>query len=357
VDVVVTEMRNTLWRQPHWYRYAAGFGRGKPVVVVENPYGGVVPQIVEGLKRGRLYDRFRQSLYEAAALGVNMSVPYGAWMGSVVEDAFYPPHELATEIQTFLGDHADLYGADPTWAEVGVIYGIASNALARAAVELPADNRLNVLPEGDILAFDQATRVLAAAAQPFDVLFFPEGELRPDTLAPGDLARYRTIVIPACDVLTARQAHLLEGFVGAGGRLVVLGDLGTNLGDRMGELLRHDQVRVAPAHAFAMELLVEGPQIRIVEGRTDVAVGLQDVEGGAALHLIRYDYDEAADRVPQLDRLVLDVRLPFEPGVAEAYSPRGDLVAAGEPGTDGRLRLVLRAVPLYGVVRISKAGA
>ena len=102
-----TEMRNSLWRQPEWYRHAAGFARGKPLVVAENPYGGVVPEMARALKRGRAYDRFRQSLYEAAALGVNMSVPYGAWMGSVVEDAFYPPHDLATEIQRFIADHED----------------------------------------------------------------------------------------------------------------------------------------------------------------------------------------------------------------------------------------------------------
>jgi hypothetical protein len=107
VDVVVTEMRNTLWRQPEWYRHAAGFARGKPLVVVENPYGGVVGELVEGLKHGRRVDRFRQSLYEAAALGVNMSVPYGAWMGSEIEDAFYAPHDVAAEIQAFIADLAD----------------------------------------------------------------------------------------------------------------------------------------------------------------------------------------------------------------------------------------------------------
>src|ERR671921_526730 len=140
VDVIVTEMRNTTYRQPAWYRYAAGFGGAKPVVVVENPYGGVVPELVEDLRRGRAYDRFRQSLYEAAALGVNMSVPYGAWMGSVIEDAFYPPHDLVGEIQSFLADHEDLFGGDPTYAEIGVVYGIESNAITRASVELPADN-------------------------------------------------------------------------------------------------------------------------------------------------------------------------------------------------------------------------
>ncbi|HYG72891.1 MAG TPA: alpha-amylase family protein, partial [Actinomycetota bacterium] len=316
VDVVVTEMRNTLWRQPEWYRYAAAFGRGKPVVVVENPYGGVVMEIVEGLKRGRLYDRFRQSLYEAAALGVNMSVPYGAWMGSVVEDAFYPPHDLATEIQTFLGDHERLFAGDPTFAEVGVVYGIESNAITRASVELPADNRVNALPESDILAFDQVSRVLAAAAQPYDVLFFPDGALRPDTLTDDELGRYRTIVVPAVDILTERQAELLETFVAGGGRLVVLGDLGTNLGERMRTLLERDEVRAGETFGFSLDQLVDGLQIEVVEGSTDAAATLHRIEDGAALHLIRYDHDDAADRVPPLDRLVLDVRLPFAPSGA-----------------------------------------
>jgi hypothetical protein len=352
VDVVVTEMRNTLWRQPDWYRYAAAFARGKPLVVVENPYGGVVMRMVESLKQGKAYDRFRQSLYEAAALGVNMSVPYGSWMGSVVEDAFYPPHDLATEIQTFLADHEHLFAGDPTWAEVAVVYGVESNSVARTAIELPADNRENVLYQGDMLAFDQASRVLCAAAQPYDVLLFPEGELRPDTLGDDELALYGTIVLPAVDVLTERQAELLETFVDRGGRLVVLGDLGTNLGERMKALLEHERVRRAAPFGFSVDLLENGPQVRVVEGRTDVAVNIQRANDGAALHLIRYDYDEAADRVPPLDRLVLDIRLPFEAGAVQAFSPNGDLVVASEEGRMGTLRLLLRNVPLYGIALI-----
>ena len=105
VDLIITEMRNTRYRQPAWYRYVAGFAGPKPVVVVENPYGGVVPELVANLKVGKGYDLFRMSLYEAAALGANMSVPYGAWLGSIEQDSFYPPHELCVEIQDFLADH------------------------------------------------------------------------------------------------------------------------------------------------------------------------------------------------------------------------------------------------------------
>jgi hypothetical protein len=227
VDVVVTEMRNTTYRQPAWYRYAAGFGGDKPVVVVvvvENPYGGVVPELVADLKRGRAYDRFRQSLYEAAALGVNMSVPYGAWMGSVIQDAFYPPHDLAVEIQSFIAGHEELY-ATRTWSEVGVVFSVESSYRATAAPELMGDNRENRPAEGRV-PFWEAAEALSAALQPYDVVFFPDGTLRPDALTVEALARYRTLVLPACRWLTGRQAELLGGYLQAGGRLLACGPLG-----------------------------------------------------------------------------------------------------------------------------------
>jgi hypothetical protein len=350
VDVVVTEMRNTLWRQPDWYRLAAGFARGKPLVVVENPYGGVVPELAEALKRGRWYDRFRQSIHEASALGVNMSVPYGAWMGSVAQDSFSAPHELAAEVQGFLADHEHLYAGDPTWAEVGVVYGVLSNARSRAAVELPSDNRVNEIVEGDVLAFDQVSRVLAASAQPYDVLFFPDGELRADTLSVDDLGRYRTLVVPGVDDLTERQAELLEGYLDSGGRMVVVGTLGTNLGERADGLRSHPSVTSAPPFRFGLGLLPHGPQVVVVEGRTDVAVNLQRTDAGAALHFVRYDYDEAGDRVPPLDLLVLDVRLPFDVTGTEAFSPEGDMVADARPSEGATVRVTLRSVPIAGIV-------
>jgi hypothetical protein len=349
VDVIVTEMRNTLWRYPEWYRYAAGFAGRKPLVVVENPYGGVVMEMVEGLKHGRMYDRFRQSLYEAAALGVNMSAPYGSWMGSVVEEAFYAPHHLVAEIQAFLADHEHLYGRDPTYAEVGVVYGLESNAVTRSTAELPADNRLNVMAEDDVLPFDRVSRLLCAEMQPYDVLFFPDGDLRPDSLGREDLARYRTLVVPGCDELTERQAELLEGYVEGDGRLVVAGELGTNLGDRMQALLERPAVTVVEAFGFEVDQLPHGLQVRIVEGRTDAAVALHRVEGGCALHLIRYDYDDDGDQVPPLDKLVLEVRLPFEPGDVESFGPGGGLIADAESAPDG-VRITLEEVPVYGIV-------
>ena len=355
VDVIVTEMRNTTWRQPAWYRYAAGFGGAKPVVVVENPYGGVVPKLVENLKRGRAYDRFRQSLYEAAALGVNMSVPYGAWMGSVIEDAFYPPHHLATEIQSFLAGNERLFSPG-TWSEVGVVFSVGSSFRA-APPEVMGDNRLNLPSEGRD-PFWEACETLSAALQPYDVVFFPDGELRPDTRTVEDLRRYRTLVLAGCAWLTGRQAELLGKYLAAGGRLVSCGPLGENLdGEARARLLAHPGTLAVGPFELSLDQLEGGPQVVVAEGHTDAALTLQAVEDGAALHLIRYDYDPGGDRVPVLDRLALEVRLPFQPAGATAHSPDGTLRATLAPAAGGRARVVLAAAGVYGIVHLPAGDA
>ena len=325
------------------------------MVVVENPYGGVVPELVEDLRRGRAYDRFRQSLYEAAALGVNMSVPYGAWMGSVIEDAFYPPHDLAAEIQRFLADHEPLY-ATGSHSEVAVVFSVGSSFRATHP-EVMGDNREN-RPFEERVPFWEACETLSAALQPYDVVFFPDGTLRPDALAVDDLARYRTLVLPECRFVTGRQAELLAGYLAAGGRLVVCGGLGDNLDAATREgLLGHPGTRAVGPFGFALDLLDGGPQVVVAEGATDAALTLQAVGDGAALHLVRYDYDPDADRVPPLERLVLEVRLPFRPAAAHPASPDGTLAAALAPAPGGRARLVLGHAGVYGIVHLPAGAA
>jgi hypothetical protein len=349
VDLIVTEMRNTTYRQPSWYRYAAGFAGGKPLVVVENPYGGVVPEMVEALKHGYGYDRFRQSVYEAAALGVSMSLPYGSWMGSVIEDAFYAPHELCLEIGGFLKEHEELYSTQ-TWSETGVIYSVESNFRAMASRDLFEDNRANV--QRDVaVPFWQVCDALSAAAQPYDVLFFPEGTLRADTLTLKDLDQYRVLVAPALTWLTDAQASLLESFLQRGGRLLVVDAFGSNLDQqRRARLLGHPGTTLTE-EPFSPAQLPSGPQIRISGGEgADIAITLQRVKRGVAMHIIRYDYDDETDRVPTLPEMTLDVCLPAAFANSWIAGIREDPAASVEPGSDGWHRVTIKNMPFYAIV-------
>jgi hypothetical protein len=192
-----------------------------------------------------------------------------------------------------------------------VIYSVRSHSRAMAQRDAWADNRTNVSADVRV-PFLEACRGLSDAHQPYDVVFFGDGELRPDE--PIDLSRYRTLVVTGCDDLTEQQAALLRDFAG--------------------------EIVETPELA--------DPQV-VVESDADFALCIHRIDGGAALHLIRYDYDEAADAVPPLDRLELSVRLPDTFSTVEAISPGGSLRAALT--VSGKThRLVLTDVPLYGVV-------
>jgi hypothetical protein len=353
VDLIITEMRNTRFRQPAWYRYVAGFAGPKPVVVVENPYGGVVPEMVADLKAGKGYDRFRMSLYEAAALGANMSVPYGAWLGSIQQDAFYPPHELCVEIQDFLASNESLFSRQ-TYNDVAVVYSIETE-FQRPTRRDQVANDLRNLAIGGTIPFWSVCDALCDATQPYDVLFFPDGDLRKDALDRNDMGQYRTVILPDCAVLTEAQAHLLHDLLATGTRLLVLGELGTNLPpDALAPILDHPGVRRVPiTRAMVADDLLEEPQVRVTPNR-DLMVNVQRVKGGAAVHVIRYDFDAEQDRTPPLPELTIELRLQEQFNRLSVHAPTGQMTGMFE--TNGlQHTLQLRDVPLYSVALVEPA--
>jgi hypothetical protein len=293
------------------------------------------------------------SLYEAAALGANMSVPYGAWLGSIEQDAFYPPHELCVEIQDFLAANERLFSRQ-TYNDVAVVYSIESEFQRPARRDQVANDPL-YLASGSTIPFWTVSDALCDATQPYDVLFFPDGELRKDTLTASDLRQYRTVILPDCAILTHDQARLLHDVLAAGTRLVVLGELGTNLPlEVRRSILDHPGTRrVAITAGMAIEDLLDEPQVRVLPGG-DLMINVQRVGGSAAVHLIRYDFDAQQDRTPPLPELTVELRLPERFSRISVHSPRGDMTGALESsGLMHRFRL--RDVPLYGVALLEPA--
>jgi hypothetical protein len=338
-DILVTEMNATSYRQPSWCRYAAGFARGKPVIVVENPYGGVGPELLPKLQEGKGYDLFRMMQYEASALGINMSVPYGAWMGSVIEDSFWAPHDLNVEIQDFITDNERLYSTE-TFSEVAVLFSIQS------AYDWEEH-------EGWKQRFPFWSTVdgLVEQHQPFDVVVLPEGKLREDWITSGDLSRYRTLVLPECTFLTPAQVDALRGYLEHGGLVIATGELGANLdpADRASLFAHPHLVR---STAVSAQDFLGGPQV-VIDPGVDLAVNIHKVgDKEAAVHVIRYDYDEARDEVPLIDHMNLDVRLSRPFRSVKALSPLGEVGARLTFSRERREmhRVELENVPLYVVV-------
>ncbi|HJR97466.1 MAG TPA: hypothetical protein VJ979_06135 [Actinomycetota bacterium] len=338
-DVLVTEMNATSYRQPAWCRYAAGFAQGKPVIVVENPYGGVGPELLPKLQKGEGYDLYRMMQYEASALGINMSVPYGAWMGSIIEDSFWAPHDTTVEIQDFITDNERLFSTE-TYNEAAVLFSIQS------AYDWEEDRGWK-----QRFPFWTAAEGLVEQQQPFDVFVLPEGRLREDWITAKDLERYRTVVLPGCTFLTPMQAEAIRGYLEHGGRVIASGDLGANLDAeaRQGLLSHPHLFRTTEIRA---DEFPGGRQV-VIDPGVDLAVNIHKVgDKEAALHVIRYDYDEASDEVPILDRMTIDVRIARPFRMMKVLSPSGEVPSKLTFSRERREmhRVELEDAPLYFVV-------
>jgi hypothetical protein len=322
VDLFITEMRNTTYKQPEWYRYVAAFAGDREVVVVENPYGGVIPELIQLLGDGKGHDLFRLSLYEAAALGANMTVPYGSWMGSVIEDSFYAPHELATEIQAFLAENETLFSRQ-TVNDVGVVFSIESTRELIGKSDA-SDNTTNARDESVIVPYRVVTRTLADAAVPFDVVIYADGVTAEDRSTAEALQRYGTVILPDCHVLTDGQVLALEGYLDAGGTVVVVGRFGDNLDSRIRDgLLLRPGIRQALLSNIG-ELLPHGRQLTL---GASCAANLQQLPNGdVALHLVNYDFDREADAVRAIDDVDLSLSLPTAKKQATAIASDGSRV-------------------------------
>lgn len=370
VDIVITEMEHTLFRQPYYYRYCAGFAPGKPVIIAENPYGGIIPRLLELLDRGQGYDLYRIFLLEASVYGCNMSVPYGGWMGNTIKDAFQAPRELTAGVQDFLAAHEDCFprgksrGAAVLYS-YGSYYwrdsnkGSGANGMQDAygtLLDATASEWLD--PDLKPVPFWDVIRSLSNINAQYDVIMLPDGDLRPDDFRAEQLEGYPLVIVPDCHVLTENQQEILLDYARGGGQVLVAGRLaeGSSLADdlrRTGNAvtvsLEGGKDAYMPRFMAAFEAMY-APVCPAECRHGKIGMQRYDREGKTWIHLLNYRYDEAAGRVLPLDTLELTLRdVPGSKPVL--LVPGGDPVPEYEAVQDGNLtRVTLRNVGLYTIL-------
>ena len=281
-----------------------------------------------------------------------MSVPYGAWMGSVIEDSYSPPHELATEVSAFLADTERLCSSR-SLHEVAVVFSVPSTRelIGRADA---SDNVTNSVDASVVVPYRVATESLSRASVPFDVVVLADGETAPDKVAEADLSSYRTVVLPDCFDLTLAQAAALEHALTSGTLLVVTDRFGETLpGEVRDRLLQHPGLRRGVS-GDAATLTPLGPQVEVT-GADGVGVNVHRVARGAAVHLVNYDV--GPDGARRTGELALALRLPgpvvsgavFRP----ADGPAVDLpVARRVEGGQAHVSITVPFLGVYGIVEL-----
>lgn len=366
-DIIITEMEHTLFRQPYFFRYSAGFAEGKPVIVAENPYGGIIPSMLELLDKGKAYDLYRIYLLEASVYGCNMSVPYGAWMGNTIRDAFWPPRSVTAQVQDFLYEHEDFFPADPVKG-AAVLYsygsnywrdvhrGGSANGDAEAANKVKLDamttdwgNSAVAMPFWDVI------RCMSAGNALYDVKMMPDGVLREDDFDARELDGYRMLVVPDCWKLTENQEEAILSFAKGGAPVLIYGRLS-------GDDSLHEQLRALENVHFIPEGIegfihtfeeLYGP-VSTVQCR-DKRIGMNryDSEEGTFVHLINYDYSEKTDSVTPVDELKVTLRsLPGRN--VRVYRLDGETDAFTAVFEGDTCTVTLTEVPVYTVIEITK---
>jgi len=370
VDIVITEMEHTLFRQPYYYRYCAGFAPGKPVIIAENPYGGIIPRLLEMLDRGKGYDLYRIFLLEASVYGCNMSVPYGGWMGNTIKDSFWAPRELTAGVQDFLAAHEACYprtksrGAAVLYS-YGSYYwrdsnkGSGANGMQDAygtLLDATASEWLD--PDMKPVPFWDVIRAMSDINAQYDVVMLPDGDFRADDFTADRLEGYPLVIVPDCHILTENQGRILLDFARGGGKVLAAGRLaeGTSLAEELGKTgnavfvsLEGEKEQYIPRF---MKVFGEWyGAFAPVECRAEkVGVQRYDRDGKTWIHLLNYRYDEPADRVMPVEKLELTLR-NVAGAAPEILVPEGSPVPECETAAEGdTVRVILRNAGLYTVL-------
>lgn len=380
VDLVITEMDHTLFRQPHWYRYISGFSNSKPVIVAENPYGGIIPQLVEQLERGKAYDLYRLLLLEASVYGCNMSVPYGGWMGNTIKTGFWPPRDVTEQVQTFLCGHDRFYSKEsgakilvpysfPSyyWREVTKSGGdqftdVNSSILYYQSLEQESENASR-LPFWDVVKYLSEQQVI------YDVRMFGDDDLRLDKVSAGDWKQYELIILPECDYLTENQCGELERYALSGGRLILFGRTAENHPGWAEKMAGMAGVTLCANPASRREAMKrfgdcfdqanrEVCQVTIETGDPALKgyVGVHFHRNGEldSIHLLNYRYDDAQDKVLPVEDLHLTARVAENVTGAVCIDLDGRQLPARVSVENGVMTVRLEALPLYTVIEMKK---
>ncbi|MDR1431063.1 MAG: hypothetical protein LBI99_02960 [Propionibacteriaceae bacterium] len=342
IDVAVTELRQTGYQQPWYFRHGVGLARGKPLVAVENPYGGLIPALHQRLRQGRARDRFRLTIFEASAMGGCMALPYGSWLGTEIKDSYWVDKALVDECGQFL-EEVDPYITSVGAHSTAVVYPVKS--IMRNTLDSDqfsdADRWFKPISQTKTppASYWPLIEALSRNSKTYDVVVFPDELLRDDD--PPDLGQYQTVVLPDVWAVSARQHQAVVRFAERGGQVIVLGGYGANASDIPGAKLCAEVGEVL--ESVVTEMLTDlGPL---------AAVNLQRVgDGRVALHIVNYDVDQRTDEVrPRVD-VPIELRVRASGAQAMLHMPGYAPKEIAVRNSDGLVRLVLPLLETYAVV-------
>jgi hypothetical protein len=335
--------------------------------VAENPYGGMIPELLGLLDKGNGYDLYRLLLLEASVYGCNMSVPYGGWMGNTIKDAFYPPRDVTAQVQAFLADHEEFFSKE-SGAKIMVIYSFPSYyweevTRSYSGNVMTEENNILFYTPTDItdentsrLPFWEVIKELSDEQVVYDVKILGDNDVCARPVSVSDFASYELVILPACDVLTENQAQALTQYINQGGKLLLFGDFANNLQGFAETIITHKNVLFCENAASKKEALKAFREIfseankAVDQVRVDnplVGVHLHKTGNIYTMHLLNYNYDTKLDKVIPIPVLSVRVRIPYGKQGVKLHTLDGKDLDYSSNITKNTMNITIHDMPLY----------
>ena len=287
---------------------------------------------------------------------------------------------LLTDFFRFRHEHRALFASAECvrHARIALLYSIPTMMYANYmyAADFPALNALSGM-----------ARALEEGHLPFDVVILNHPELHADSVDAAALSRYRLLILPALQCLSAQQVEMVTAYLRGGGTAGLLGENGTRDEDNRSRqdpaVVRWREagraVDLMPGRAFlpnrrkedaetreVTEAAIAGVRAALPDGclvRGDLPRLLwvktwRHQDACVSLHCLNYDIDfetgAARPTAPVGLSLVLPDGLPAEEAVwlRPGHPP---MPLAFSPG-EGVVRVELPGVRVYGVLVVGRRG-
>lgn len=298
-DFITGEKEGYGLRQDGFYRLGSAFAQGKDASFVEapNPY---ITRVVDDIGNGR-NDSYILLMMEPLAHGFNIAIPYGAWLMHLRKDSFWPDMRVERAMGSWLKAHERLF-TNRFEARTALLYD------HRAALQTEIDMLCGQLADtgrGGFSAFHDLTQGLCNQHVLYNVLFVSDDE----PLTADRLEEYDTLILPDATRLTDGEVRNVQAWAAGPRRAATVGNV-------------HPQLQglpPAPSDVSGMaEWILQAGQAVVAGDVPQVGISLQKTDGGYALHLVNYSFDEERRCVEPVP--AMSFRLAFEPKRVEVHA-------------------------------------
>lgn len=289
-------------------------------------------------------------------MGTTMTLPYGSWLGSEIEDSYWAPKILTDEAGQFL-ESVDGLRSRVSANEVAVLYSVTANLRAEIDGGKWDDQGKDLPPVAGTVpptGYWDAIERLSDDCVPFDCVILPAERYRDSNVTSRSLARYRTVVAAGCRHVSEAQHRAVREYLDSGGTIVVVGDYALNLPEpTRQQVIAHD--RALPAGTNSLTSQLSDRQV-ICAGAGTLAVNLDAISGSeSALHIVNYAFSRDEDACTPRSFLDIAVRTAHPVGTATVYAPGHPPEPVAVTRDGSRTRLVIPRLDVYAVVRLAAA--